>query len=315
MSTILVSGSPAYDRIMDFDGLFRDHILPEKIHGLSVSFTVKRVTENFGGTGGNVAYNLALLGQSAALLSWVGDDFEPYREWLKKHGVSCDYLRVLQEERTASAYVMTDKENNQIAAFHHGAAARIYDGEFPQGARAAIIAPSHPADMVMFAKKYKEIGTPYYLDAGQQIIRFTAEDLRECIDGAAAVFANDYESMLLQERAGWSESDIAQRVGAYVITLGAEGARIVTGEGEKRVDGVQSRSVVDPTGAGDAHRAGFVAAHLAGASPEKAVQVASAVAVYAIEAYGTQNHSFTLDALGERYTSAYGEPMPALQQV
>lgn len=311
MHRVLVSGSIAYDRIMDFDGLFREHMLPEKLHGLSLSFVVQNVHEDFGGTAGNVAYALALMGEKPTVLGTAGGDFGRYRDWFGEKGIETEAITVVPEERTAAAYIMTDRENNQIAAFHPGANARAYEREVKtEGVACAIIAASHPGDMIAFAKRYRETELPYFFDAGQQITVLSGDDLRSCIEGAAGIFGNDYELALIAEKTSWSETEMLAKTPLIVKTLGAKGTLVLTPEVEREIPAVAAREVVDPTGAGDSYRSGFIAAHLAGCAPEICAKVASTVAVHAVETRGTQNYAFSREELAVRYEEAYGEKFP-----
>lgn len=315
MRTILVSGSLAYDHIMVFPGMFRDHLLPDQLHAISVSFVVEEVRRTFGGTGGNIAYTLALLGRRVEVLSLLGGDGQAYRERLRSQGIGVDRIMVESERQTATSYIMTDRENNQIAAFHPGASALVYDGDLPKsGDICGIISPSNPSDMLSFARAYRDSGVPFFVDPGQQLTNLSAEELRECVSGAEVLFANEYEAELVRERTGWSDDTLQEQVGAFVITKGAAGTELLIRGTRTHIEAVPVKELRDPTGAGDAYRAGFVAAHCAGASLEEAVKVGSATAVYAVEWVGTQEHSFSMEEVGERYATCYGTAMPDLSR-
>ena len=309
MSRILVSGSIAYDRIMDFAGVFSDHLMPDKLHTLSVSFTVERLAESFGGTAGNIAYTLALLGEQAELAGRVGRDFARYRDFLKEKGVGTDLLEVSSELPTAAAHIMTDAVNNQIAGFYPGPLSEIWSGEIPADASLGIVSASSPKDIAKFTTRYREKGIPFFLDPGQQTIAFSRDEMQSGIKGAAALFCNDYELAVISEKTGWSEEELARQVAALVVTLGAQGARIRSNGEVIRVDAVEVGHIVDPTGAGDAHRAGFAKGFLAKLPLKVCGQLASTVAAYAVETRGTQNHRFTMDELRERYHKAFGETL------
>jgi adenosine kinase len=309
MSRILVSGSVAYDRIMNFAGNFTDHIVPDKMHTLSVSFQVEKVIEHFGGCAGNIAYNLALLGEEPSIAASVGKDFDRYEEHLLNHKISVDSLVRDPSDFTSVAHIITDSANNQIAAFAMAAGAHPY-GEFPGGEyEAAILGAGCVEDTLAFARQAKEAGIPYYFDPGQAMPAFSAEALKEIISGAAGLFGNDYEMGLIGEKTGWNEKEVLQETPLVVVTLGAKGSRILTADGEITIAAAPIRTVVDPTGAGDAHRAGFVKGLMAQLPLKSCGQLASTVAAYAIEQAGTQNHSFTLEELAGRYEAAYGEKL------
>lgn len=309
MSPVLVAGSIAYDRIMDYAGNFTDSFVADKLHTLSVSFQVEGIKENFGGCAGNIAYNLKLLGEESEVISTAGSDFGRYAEYLKKLGISSDSIHINADDFTAVAQIMTDRANNQIAAFAMAACATPY-GALPDTAFAsAILGPGCVADTIAVAAHAKAKGIKYYFDPGQAMPAFAADNLKEIISGAAGLFCNDYELSLITEKTGWNEQAILDQAPLLVVTLGAQGSRIVTKEGTIEIKAVPIEKLVDPTGAGDAHRAGFVKGMLAGLSLKVCGQLASTVAAYAVEHQGTQNHSFTLPELKTRYQTAYGETL------
>lgn len=311
MSKILVSGSIAYDRIMDFDGYFKDHLLPDRLHSISISFQVGDVSENFGGTSGNIAYNLALLGLEPKIIGTAGSDFERYRAHMKAHKIDPTSIRVEQDALTSSAYVMTDKQDNQIAAFSMGAGGRPYQ-PLPDtaGVSCALIGAGCIQDIKALPGHYRDSNLHYMYDPGQAIPALSADDLRDGISGAAVLFANDYEFGLIAVKTGWEEAQLVEKAGMLVITYGEKGSRIITKEGELKIPAVAVEQAVDPTGAGDAYRAGFLAAFLKGLKPEQCARAGSTLAAYAVEKYGTQNHVCTRAELAGRYESAYGEKMP-----
>lgn len=308
---VLVSGSLAIDRIMNFAGRFRDHVLPEKLHGLSVSFTVERLQEHDGGCAGNVAYALALLGVSPRILATAGKDFASFKASLEKRGIDTSSIQIDSTQGTASAYVMTDTENNQITGFHFGAGATPYTQDIDtEGAACAIIAAGNADDMRSFATLYKERGLPYAYDPAQQITNIADEDVRAGISGAAIVFGNEYELALMEKKTGWRVAQMLEHTPLIVVTLGEKGTRIISKEGEREIPAVSTSALLDPTGAGDAYRGGFLAGYIAQLTPEMCAKIGSAVAVHAIEAYGTQAYFFTKEELSKRYESAYGEAFP-----
>ncbi|MEK7133959.1 MAG: carbohydrate kinase family protein [Patescibacteria group bacterium] len=310
MSTVLVSGSVAYDRIMDFPGLFKEHFIADKLHNINVSFAVEGFSENFGGTAGNIAYNLALLGRTPRILATVGSDFERYAEHLRSMKVDPTSIKTDLKASTSSAFIITDQANNQIAAFSMAAGGTQYV-PLPEkdGVLCAIIGAGCVADMESLPSYYRSQGVEYFYDPGQQISALSADQLRDGITNSRGLFVNDYELSLIIKKTGWDEAAILKKTAALIVTLGEKGSRVLTAEGEHLVKAVPVAKVVDPTGAGDAYRAGFIVGFLSGARLERAAQVGSAVAAYAVEKYGTQNHGFTVVELSERYKSAYGETL------
>lgn len=294
MQPVLVSGSLAYDRIMNFHGHFKEHIMPEKIHVLNVSFVVETVEERYGGTAGNIAYNLAILGYRPLLLSAVGGDFDRYRAHLKESGVDTSYIEIFKDTKTAFANIITDLDDNQITAFHPGALAKAHaTEEIPQDVSMALVAPEAKDVMIARVKIYQRSGLRYLFDPGQQVPAFSGEELMTCIQGAYMLIGNDYEISLLAQKTGLGISDLVKSVNVLITTLGEQGSLIQTREGERiEVAAVPPSKFVDPTGAGDAYRAGFVAGLLAEKSLAECGRIASTVASRAIEHYGAQEHTF-----------------------
>lgn len=312
MSHIIVSGSLAYDRIMDFPGHFRDHFLAHKLHSINVSFAVDGVAENFGGTAGNIAYSLKLLKLEPHIVATAGSDFVAYKSNLEKLGISTKSIRIDPTQFTSSAYIITDKADNQIAAFSFGAGKKAY-GALPEiDASCAIIGAGNLEDMAAFPRDYVARKLRYFYDPAQALPRLSAEDVCFGIENSAGLFGNDYEIELLMQKTGWSEKDLLAKVPFVVSTLGESGSRILCKGGDERVNAVHVRDVVDPTGAGDAYRAGFIAAYLRSSTPRICAQLGSTAAAYAVENQGTQNHSFTLPELKARYETAYGDVFPLI---
>jgi adenosine kinase len=311
MSRIVVSGSMAYDHIMDYPDLFRNHFLPDKLHNINVSFQVPNHNQHFGGTAGNIAYNLAMLGEMPNIIATVGNDFGPYEAHLKEFHVPTDTIHRFDDASTSFAYILTDRGDNQIAAFYLGAGGRGYRKEIPiQGANLAIIAPGCVEDMHVMPGVCREAHVPFFFDPGQAIPALSEEDLRNGFEGAEVVFGNDYEFTMLYQRTGWQEADMARKAKVLIITLGELGTRVVTSNTEISVPAVRVDKLVDPTGAGDAYRAGYAKGYLAGLSPEQCARLGGTVAAFAIETVGTQEHRFTMDELKARYESAYVEKFP-----
>lgn len=311
--SIYVSGSLAFDRIMDFPGKFSDHILPEKIHILNVCFAINGLRENFGGTAGNIAYTLSLLGEKPAIVATAGRDFEGYREWLRKNGIVDSHIEIVDEELTAGAYITTDQSDNQITAFNPGAmghatgfdvAAVAEEGAF------AIISPGNLDDMHRFALAYGERKIPCIFDPGQSIPGWTGERLGEAIASAETLISNDYELEMIKEKTGLSRDEIVALAGKVITTRGEEGSEVLVREGSStkivRVAPAPVDEVRDPTGAGDAFRAGFIRGLRQGSDIVHAAHMGSVSAAWAVESYGTQTFSFTPAEFSDRFRKVFG---------
>lgn len=307
---ILVSGSLAYDRIMNFPGYFKDNILPEKIHILNVSFTVSDLRQNFGGTAGNIAYNLALLGGSPVILANAGRDFIEYREWLNKNKVDTSQVKILKNQLTACAHIITDKADNQITGFH-GGAMFCPGGKIPPAllkqAELAIVAPGNVQDMVSYSTLYQKSGLAYVFDPGQAIPVFTGGQLRQCIAGSKVFISNDYELSLVLKKTGWSKNQLLQETETAITTLGEKGSLIEFPGKQIKIPIAKPKSVLDPTGAGDAYRAGLIRGLIKNYAWEKIGRLAALVSVYTVETYGTQTHKFNWTSLSERYRQNFKE--------
>jgi adenosine kinase len=308
---IFVSGSLAYDRIMDFPGRFADHILPEKIHILNVCFMVNGLTERFGGTAGNIAYNLVLLGEGPVILATGGRDFGLYRNWLTELGLPLTGIRLIQDEFTAGAYITTDLADNQITGFNPGAMKHEseyrFDGVTPQSSL-AIIAPGNLGDMLAYSRRYKVMGLPYIFDPGQSIPAWGGTDLQEMASGALAVIVNDYEHELFLQKTGLEDGELLNLAQVLIITKGEEGSEILTPRGREVISSAKPSKVQDPTGAGDAYRAGLIKGLTLNLPWATAAYLGAAVASFAVEQPGTQEHRPTLDDIRRRYRDNFGEP-------
>lgn len=301
---IFVSGSLAYDRIMDFPGKFSDHILPEKIHVLNVCFLVNGVVEKFGGTAGNIAYNLALLGEDPLILSTAGTDFERYETRLKQLGLSLKGIRRVEGELTAGAYITTDMSDNQITGFNPGAmrhASQVPVKIESEDGALAIVSPGNFDDMISYSRIYKEKKIPYIFDPGQQIPIMSKESLLEMTAGSEILIANDYELQMIEHATGLGKSGLIQKTGTVITTLGEKGSLVLTNESETEVGVAKARKVVDPTGAGDAYRAGLIKGITSGRSLIEAAKTGATCASFAVECYGTQEHTFSQDEFYKRY--------------
>lgn len=307
---IFVSGSLAYDRIMDFPGRFSDHILPDKIHILNVCFTVNGLAERFGGTAGNIAYNLSLLGEKPEILAAAGKDFERYAQWLTHLGLPQGGICVIPEEFTAGAYITTDKADNQITGFNPGAMRHpsryTFDGI--RGDEAiAIISPGNIEDMLIYSRAFKQRGVPYIFDPGQTITALTGPQLTEMMTGAALLISNDYELEMIMKPTGFDRSAILRRAGGLITTLGEKGALLKTAAGETRIPAVPVDRVADPTGAGDAFRAGLLKGLVTGRPLTAAARMGAVCASFAVEWLGTQEHAFTLERFWDRFQASFGD--------
>lgn len=291
--TILVSGSLAYDRIMNFPGRFRDHIMPDKIHLLNLSFEVETVEERFGGTAGNIAYNLKLLNQNPLIISAAGEDFEQYRNHLRTNSIDDSLIEIIADAKTAFVNIITDLDDNQISAFYPGALADAsVSNKIPKEVEIAIASPEAKESMINRVVIYQKKELPYVFDPGQQIPMFSGQELRQCMDGAKILIGNDYEIGLIRQKTGLSIKNILKKVEILVITLGEQGSRIYTSTGIIKIKSVKPAKFIDPTGAGDAYRAGFVSALIDGQSLKQCGTLASKIAAKAIEYYGAQEHKF-----------------------
>lgn len=308
---ILVSGSLAYDRIMDFPGRFADHILPEKIHILNVCFMVNGLMERFGGTAGNIAYNLALLEERPLILATCGKDFGAYREWLESLGLPLEGIRPIEEEFTAGAYITTDLADNQITGFNPGAMKHpsrfAFDGLNPQAAL-AIVAPGNLEDMLIYTRFYKEKGVPYIFDPGQSIPAWSAAELTEMATGALALIVNDYELEMFQQKTGLREDGLQALAETLIVTKAEEGSEIVLPEARKSIPAAKARRVLDPTGAGDAYRAGLMKGLSLKLPWVSAAQMGATIASFAVEQQGTQEHRLSLNDFWQRYRETFGPP-------
>ncbi|MFH1890710.1 MAG: carbohydrate kinase family protein [Candidatus Kuenenbacteria bacterium] len=298
---IVVSGSICYDKIMDFPGSFSDHIMPDKIHSLSVSFVVDKMKVNFGGTAGNIAHNLKLLGESPIIFSQAGKDFSNYKKWLKKNKISDKEIKIIRSKDTTSANIITDKKDNQITALHletMGVPCGITESLVKKYLPVflAIIAPGNTQDMIDAAIVYKKLNIPYIADPGQQIPALTARELLFLIGGAKVLMCNDYELALITKALKHLNTEalkhIRELVDILVVTYGAKGSVIYNRNKVIKIKAYKPRKIVDPTGAGDGYRAGFIKGLVSGWDLKKCGDLASKVAKYPVEHYGTQEHTF-----------------------
>lgn len=306
---IFISGSLAYDRIMDFPERFSDHIFPDKIHILNVCFVVNGVKEQFGGTAGNIAYNLSLLGERPLILAAAGKDFTHYGEWLRSNGLSVDGIRVVLEELTAGAYITTDKADNQITGFNPGAMKHPslfnIDGDDPAECL-AIVAPGNVEDMLTYSRAYRERGIPYIFDPGQQIPVLSSENIVEMITGSKMVISNDYELEMITRSTGMDMPALLDRTEGVLTTLGENGSILRTRDAQTEIPAARATRVLDPTGAGDAFRAGMIKGMVEGKSLVDSARMGAVCASFGVECTGTQCHRFTIEDFRARYEADFG---------
>ncbi|MBI5650730.1 MAG: carbohydrate kinase family protein [Chloroflexi bacterium] len=308
--SVLITGSIAYDYIMQFPGYFKDHILPEKIATLSVSFLVDSMKKQRGGVATNIAYNLALLGERPRIMATVGQDFSDYRAWLEANNIDTRAIIEIADDFTASFFVSTDGTQNQIAMFYTGAMAHAHTLSFKQHAPGEIdlvvISPNDPRAMVQYARECKELNLPYIYDPSQQIIRLSGDELADGVRGSALTIVNEYEFEMLKNKTGWNDDQVAHETQTLIITLGDKGSRIHADGKMITVPIVSARRQADPTGVGDAYRAGIIKGYLKKSAWENTGRLGSLAATYALEEYGTQNHKYTLQEFAARYRDAFG---------
>lgn len=295
---ILVSGSLAYDKIMDFKGRFSEHIMADKIHSLSVAFVVDKLKVNFGGTAGNIAYNLKLLGLEPVILSQAGNDFGSYRKWLVENKIGLAGVKMVKSKNTAVAHIVTDRDDNQITALYletmgvaRGINEKLVRKFMPVDM--AVAAPGNTRDMVDAARVYKKLGIEYIADPGQQIPALSARELEFLIKGTKVLIGNDYELELIGQKIKKSLNEIRGMVEIVVITYGAKGSTILSQGKRIKIKAVKPKKIIDPTGAGDAYRAGLIKGLVSGWDLGKCGELASWVAKHPVEYYGTQEHKFT----------------------
>jgi adenosine kinase len=307
---IFVTGSIAFDYIMVFPGRFRDHILPDKMHVLSVSFLVDSLTRRRGGTGANIAYNLGLLGERPLLVGTVGEDFGEYRAWLESHGVDCCTVKVIAGDSTASCFINTDLQDNQITAFYPGAMAHAASVSVIEAGVTSddlvVIAPNDPAAMNRATAECIESGIPYLYDPSMQLPRMDPAELEKGCRGARILAGNDYEFGMMADKLGLSETELRQLVPISVMTRGEAGALITVHQEEFDIPPAKPKEVVDPTGAGDAFRSGFILGMKKGLPWPVVGRLAALTGVYAIEHPGPQQHSYTREEFLSRYRENFG---------
>lgn len=304
----LICGSLAFDTIMVFADRFKNHILPDKIHMLNVSFLVPQLRREYGGCAGNIAYNLKLLGDVGLPMATVGSDFGPYRQWMERCGVQGEHVRVIENELTAQAFITTDLDDNQITAFHPGAMQHSHENEVSDAREITlgIVAPDGRQGMIEHAAQFAAAGIPFIFDPGQGLPMFAGEDLRQFISQSRWVALNEYEWQLVQQKTGWSVGEVLKHAEALVVTRGGSGSVIHTRKEGFAIPAAKAREVVDPTGCGDAYRAGLLHGLLHGLDWRRTGHIASLLGAVKIESRGTQNHRFTRAEFDARLVSGFG---------
>ncbi len=304
----LICGSIAYDTIMVFHDRFKNHILPDQVHILNVSFLVPDMRREFGGCAGNIAYNLKLLGGKPLPMATVGRDFDPYADWMGECGIDLSHIKVLDNTYTAQAFITTDQDANQITAFHPGAMSFAHENRVDDamGVTIGIVAPDGRDGMIEHATQFAEAEIPFIFDPGQGLPMFDGSDLRRFIDQATWVTVNDYEAQLLEDRTGLSPHEIGERVEALIVTKGGQGSHIYTGQKRIDIPCAPVSELHDPTGCGDAYRAGLLYGLMNGMDWETTGRVASLMGAIKIEHHGTQNHHFSFDEFKTRFHQAFG---------
>jgi adenosine kinase len=307
MKTI-VTGSIAYDYLMTFPGSFTDHLLPDQLAHVSLSFLVDSMERRRGGCAPNIAYNMALLGERPTIMATAGVDFDEYRAWLEQVGVDTSLIKQVPNKFTASFFCNTDLHNNQIATFYAGAMSNASELSFCDIDKPdlVIISPNDPAAMVRYARECRELDIHYIFDPGQQCARSSADELKEGIVGANVLICNDYEFELIRSKTGLGEDDVLAKSEALVITRGAEGSSIYTHDGRVDIPAVPEQCIVDPTGVGDAYRGGLMKGMATHASWKTCGQLGSVAATYVLEHVGGQSHTYTWQDFKARYEANFG---------
>ncbi len=308
---VLITGSIAYDYIMQFPGYFKEHILPDRIEKLSVSFLQDSMRRQRGGVATNIAYNLALLGERPRIMATVGQDFAEYRAWLEANNVDTRAIIAIPDDYTASFFVSTDRSQNQIAMFYTGAMAHACELSFKEHALGepidlVVISPNDPCAMVQYVRECKELHLPYIYDPSQQIIRLSGAELAEGVRGSTMTIVNEYEFEMLKNKTDWNDQRVAAETGTLIVTCGERGSEIRMGLECIDIPIVLPRRQADPTGVGDAYRAGVIKGYLKHLPWQTIGQMGALAATYVLEEHGTQNHHYTLEEFRTRFRDIFG---------
>jgi adenosine kinase len=308
---IVLTGSVAFDYLMTFPGYFRDHFLPDKLDSISLSFLVDSYRKRQGGIAPNIAYTLALLGERPRIMATVGEDFGDYRKWLEENGVDTSMMKVVPGVITASFFCNTDRANNQIASFYPGAMGYASQLSFKnwEGRRPdlAVISPNDPEAMKQYVSECCELGIPYLYDPSQQIVRLTGEELKTGIEGALALFINDYEFGLVQKMTGMNATELLKTIRFMVVTCGSQGSKVYSREKVYDIPVIPPEQIIDPTGVGDAYRGGFLTGYSHGLPLEICGQMGTLAATYCLECEGTQGHCYTLSEFIARFRQHFDD--------
>ncbi len=312
--SIIVTGSIAYDHILHFPGVFEDHILPQNLSNLNVSFLVDNMQKMRGGCASNIAYSLCLFGHKPRIMGTVGEDFTDFEAWLISKGADTSLIKVMPGEYTASCFITTDNKNNQLTGFYTGAMSGARTLSFrdlsPCEIDIAIISPNDPQAMVKYCKECRELKIPFIFDPGQNIPRLSPQELIECMTGAYYTTVNTCELNMIMSKTEKNEKELLNLTQSLIITDGENGSEIKTNSSALRVKAAQPYKIGDPTGAGDAYRAGLITGIMAGLSPEESAKIASTTAVYVVEKLSPAQHNFTLAEFAQRYEENYQEKFP-----
>ena len=302
----LICGSFAFDTIMVFPGQFKNEILPDKVHILNVAFLVPQLRREFGGTAGNIAYNLHMLGGDARPMGTVGNDFDRYAAWLDQNGIARDLVKLIPDAYTAQAYITTDLDDNQITAFHPGAMNAAHTQDIvTQGVKVGTVSPDGRDGMLLHARQFAEAGIPFLFDPGQGLPMFNGDELKDFVEKASYLAVNDYESEVLMERTGWTLQQIADRLDALIVTRGGKGSQIHVKGKLLEVPIAKAESLADPTGCGDAYRGGLLYGLLKGMDWETTGRIAALMGAINIGRPGTQNHKVTPETFRARFKAEF----------
>ncbi len=309
---ITVTGSLAFDYIMDYSGLFADNIMPGKIHNINLSFLLSDLKKQNGGTAGNIAYTLSLLKTPVSIFATAGEDFNDYLSFLKNSGVDTSDIKIIPNKKTASAFIMTDKNDNQITGFYPGAMQNAGDFSLKDQKTKAdfvIISPNDPKAILKQSIECKDLQIPFMIDMGMQLPVLEPNQIKQILTGAKILIGNDYEIDLLKSKTSLTETDLLNQVEILITTLGANGSTIQTKQKKYNIPAGKPIEVIDPTGAGDAYRSGFLASFVKNMDLQVCGQMGAIASCFCIEKYGTTNHKFSIPEFCERYKQNFGEEL------
>ena len=311
---VIITGSIAFDYLMSFPGSFTEHLLPDHLSRVSLSFLVDSMDKRRGGCAPNIAYTLALLGERPRLMATAGEDFGEYRQWLEGAGIDTTLVRQVPGKYTASFFCSTDRDGNQIASFYTGAMAHAGELSFSEAGPAdlAVISPNDPAAMLQYAAECRTIGVPYMFDPGQQCARMGGDELKAGVAGARLVISNDYEFEIIRQKTGMGERDILATAESLIVTRGEKGATVMTHDRAIDIPAVPPQQIADPTGVGDAFRGGFIKGLAMGVGLDTAARLGSVAATYCLEHLGGQGHRFTREEFAARFAAHFGPGLPSL---